>query len=228
MDLFASFRQPDGSWSEPATSARRSTRRPSTSAPGLGRRPILFFLSQRGGESHTWWVEARVIGACQRTLPGPPPAADLAVIEKVIRDNIGWALTKDRSLLESTLAQDERLFIFNPTPRSRSDGAVRQGVRLLDGPPLQGHGVDIRDLRIDVSFGGTAWWSCILDDLGEWDGQPIGWKDTRWTGVLEKRDGNWLIVQMHFSFAADKVAAEVKAKLAHDEPSPAKSERKEP
>jgi hypothetical protein len=42
----------------------------------------------------------------------------------------------------------------------------------------------------------------------------IGWKDTRWTGVLEKRNGKWLIVQMHFSFASDKVAAEVKAKLA--------------
>ena len=49
---------------------------------------------------------------------GALPAADLAVIEKVIRDNIGWALTKDRSLLESTLAQDERLFIFNPTPEA--------------------------------------------------------------------------------------------------------------
>jgi len=31
--------------------------------------------------------------------------------------------------------------------------------------------------------------------------------------VLEKRDNKWLIVQMHFSFAADKIAAEVKAKL---------------
>jgi hypothetical protein len=53
----------------------------------------------------------------------------------------------------------------------------------------------------------VAWWACILDDLGEWDGRPIGWKDTRWTGVLEKRDGRWLIVQMHFSFAADLVRA---------------------
>ena len=35
--------------------------------------------------------------------------------------------------------------------------------------------------------------------------------DTRWTGVLERRDGRWLIIQMHFSFAADKVKAEVLA-----------------
>jgi hypothetical protein len=45
-------------------------------------------------------------------------------------------------------------------------------------------------------------------DLGGWDGKPIGWKDTRWTGVLEKRDGKWVIVQMHFSSASDRVIAE--------------------
>lgn len=53
----------------------------------------------------------------------------------------------------------------------------------------------------------------IHDDLCEWDGKPGGWKDTRWTGVLEKRGGKWLIMQMHFSSAADKVAATVKARL---------------
>ena len=41
---------------------------------------------------------------------------------------------------------------------------------------------------------------------------PGCWKDTRWTGVLERRNGEWLIVQMHFSFAADKVLEEAKRK----------------
>jgi hypothetical protein len=53
----------------------------------------------------------------------------------------------------------------------------------------------------------------VLDDLAEWDGRPVGWKDTRWTGVIEKRDGAWVIPQTHFSFAADKVAAETRARL---------------
>jgi hypothetical protein len=34
-----------------------------------------------------------------------------------------------------------------------------------------------------------------------WDGQPANWENTRWTGVLEKRGGRWVIVQQHFSFA---------------------------
>jgi ketosteroid isomerase-like protein len=166
---------------------------------------------------------AMALAACFFFLPASapgstPPAGERAVIEKVIRANIGWALTKDRPLAESTMVHDERLFIFNPD--SQATIGWSQLVKNFDfwmDPRFKATRTDIRDLRIDVSPSGvTAWWSCILDDLGEWDGKPIGWKDTRWTGVLEKRDGRWLIVQMHFSFASDKVAAEVKAKLAKD------------
>lgn len=159
------------------------------------------------------------------------PAADLAVIERVIRDNIGWALTKDRPLLESTLAQDERLFIFNPTPVATV--GWQEFVKGFDfwlDPRFKATHLDIRELRINRSRSGdVAWWSCFLDDLGEWDGRPIGWKDTRWTGVLERRDGSWRIVQMHFSFAqvADPVSIavqtsgpfQVRSYLVWDEPS---------
>ena len=148
--------------------------------------------------------------------PDADTDAEKTVVEKVIRDNIGWALTKDRPLLESTMIHDERLLIVNP------DSAITAGweqfVKNFDfwlDPRFKATGVDIRDLRIDFSpQGDAAWWSCVLDDLYEWNGKAGAWKDTRWTGVLEKRDGRWRIVQMHFSFAADKVAAEVKAKLA--------------
>jgi ketosteroid isomerase-like protein len=149
-------------------------------------------------------------------------ADERAVIEKVIRDNIGWALTKDRALAESTMVHDESLFIFNPT--SESTVGWSQIVKNFDvwmDPRFRATKCDIWDMRIGVArSGGVAWWSCMLNDLAEWDGKPTGWRDTRWTGVLEKRDGQWLIVQMHFSFAADKVAARVKAKLEAEKPDP--------
>jgi len=56
----------------------------------------------------------------------------------------------------------------------------------------------------------VAWYSATLDDLGEWDGKALGDKDIRWTGVLEKREGKWMIVQMHASLAADKVLEQAK------------------
>ena len=153
---------------------------------------------------------------------GATPADERAVIEKLIRDNIGWALTKDRALAESTTTHDERLFIFNPT--SESTIGWSQLVKNFDfwmDPRFKATKCEIWDMRIDVSRSGdVAWWSCMLNDLAEWDGKPTGWKDTRWTGVMEKRDGKWLIVQMHFSFASDKVAAQVKAKLEAEKAAP--------
>ncbi len=161
-------------------------------------------------------LSAGFAAACAR------PADEKAVIEKVIRDNIGWALTKDRPLAESTMAHDESLFIVNPTsePTIGWSALVKNFDFWMD-PRFKATKCEIWDMRIGVARSGdAAWWSCMLNDLAEWDGKPTGWKDTRWTGVLEKRDGKWHIVQMHFSFAADTVAAQVKAKLEAEKAAP--------
>jgi hypothetical protein len=130
------------------------------------------------------------------------------LIEKNIRDSIGWALTKDRPLLESVLIHDDRLFIFNPY--SHSTMGWSQFVKGFDfwmDRRFKMERFEIRNLRIDISISGTvAWWSCILDEFARWENRPLGWKDTRWTGVIEKRAGKWLIVQMHFSFAGRATA----------------------
>jgi hypothetical protein len=143
----------------------------------------------------------------------PDAAKERAVVEEAIRGNICWAMTKDRGLLERTTAHDADLFIFNPDSKATIgwDELAKNFAVWMD-PRFKAVSCDIRDLR--VKFGPSsdvAWWSAMLDDLGEWDGKAGGWKDTRWTGVLEKRDGAWVIVQMHFSFAADKVRAEALA-----------------
>jgi ketosteroid isomerase-like protein len=151
-------------------------------------------------------------------LPGSEPAhaaSERSVAAKLIRDSIAWALTKDRPLLESVMAQDQRLFIFDPD--SKVTSGWQQFVRGFDfwmDPRFKATGLDIRDLRIEFSpLADAAWWSCILDDLYEWDGKADAWKDTRWTGVMEKRGQTWRITQMHFSFAADQVIAEAKARM---------------
>ena len=145
----------------------------------------------------------------------PQSQEDRAVIEKNIRASIGWALTKDRPLLESVLSHDENFFIFHPS----SGGTVvgwEAFLPLFDiwmSPKFKATHFKVRDLRINFSRSGeVAWYSAILDDCGEWEGKQDCWKDTRWTGVLEKREGKWLIVQMHFSFASDKVQAEAEKK----------------
>jgi hypothetical protein len=156
-----------------------------------------------------WGASAGAVASGRGSRPD-----EIALIEKSIRASIGWALNKDRPLLESVMAHDERLFLFQPNSTDTVVGwsAFVKGFDFWMDPRFKATSLDVRELRIDLSRSGdVAWWSCILDDLGEWNGKPIGWRDTRWTGVIEKREGSWVIVQMHFSFAADVVRAQAAA-----------------
>jgi hypothetical protein len=168
------------------------------------------------------------IGAC-RVLPfcllllatGAAPAvargvedAEKAKIERVVRTSIEWALTKDRQALFDCFAQDSSFFYFDPDSRGTIVGfeAFR---RLTDdvfmNPRFKATDSRFKDVRIHLSRSGdVAWYSCMLDDHGEWDGRKTGWDDARWTGVLEKRGGRWVIVQMHFSLASDEVEAKAR------------------
>jgi ketosteroid isomerase-like protein len=148
-----------------------------------------------------------------RAATTPSPADDdLALVEQTIRDSIGWAATKDRPLLDSLWARDQDLFLYHPDSRSTVRGweEFTRNTALFMDPRFEATRFDVRDLRIHRSRAGdVAWFHAMLDDCWRWDGgEEDCWRDTRWTGVLERRDGRWVIVQMHFSFAEDAVRAE--------------------
>ncbi len=132
---------------------------------------------------------------------------EMVEIKRVIHDAIGWALTKDIDRLFSIVAQDDDFFIYHPDSKSTIIGfeafaKLGENVWLKD--EFKATGFKVKDLRVKTAEqGNAAWFSCMLDDHAEWNGQPVGWDDCRWTGTLEKRAGNWVIVQMHFSFAKD-------------------------
>jgi len=157
---------------------------------------------------------------CTLTIPGaagPPgsPPGDAAAVEATIRTSIGWALTKDRAALLGAVAHDADFFIFHPDSGSTVRGYeafVEKVDRVFMNPAFKATGFDIDDLVIHLSpAGDVAWFSALLDDRGEWNGRPANWDDARWTGVLEKRNGSWVLVQMHFSLAEDLVVAEHEA-----------------
>jgi SnoaL-like domain len=136
----------------------------------------------------------------------PAAGSEIAAVERAIHASIGWAATKDRALLESVLSHDPGLFIFHPDSKSTVVGwePMEKLFALWMDPRFKATGYAIRDLRINLSRSGeVSWFSAVLDDCGEWNGKASCWNDVRWTGVLEKRDGAWVIVQMHFSFAKD-------------------------
>ncbi len=145
--------------------------------------------------------------SCQSVPPAPPvdPGRETKAIEQAIRSCIGWAQTKDFALLNRTIANDPAYLEVDPTP-----GVIRGFAEFMNNevvwssPDFKAVRYDIRDLKINLSRSGdVAWFYCVLDDVNEWKGRPASWLNTRWTGVLEKRNGAWVVVQMHFSFAQE-------------------------
>lgn len=128
-------------------------------------------------------------------------------VEKIIHDAIGCALTKDLDRLFSIMAQDDDFFIFHPDSKSTIVGFEafkKLEARVWMKDEFKATDFTVRELHVKFAeMGNAAWFSCFLDDHAEWNGQPIGWDNARWTGMLEKRNGRWVIVQMHFSFPKD-------------------------
>ena len=126
-------------------------------------------------------------------------------IEKIIRNSIEWAKKKDTALLYSIIANDSAYLEVDPENRIvKGITNFRKAEKLWLDPRFEAVRCEIWDLKITLSQNGTVtWFYCMLNDMNEWDGQPANWENTRWTGVLEKREGKWIIVQMHFSFASD-------------------------
>ena len=136
------------------------------------------------------------------------PELEKTIVDQVIHNAICWAMTKDTAALFNTFVPDSTLFIFSPDSASTLTGfkTIRY---LADNVWMTDHfkavECNVKNLRIQFSKGGdVAWYSCYLDDISEWDGQKSGWLNVRWTGVLEKKEGKWLIMQMHFSYPLER------------------------
>lgn len=125
------------------------------------------------------------------------------LVENAIHSSIGWAKNKDIGLLYSVIANDSSYIEVDPGDRIvRGFQDFRKAEQFWMSDDFKAIRYEIRDLKINFSKSGdVAWFFCFLDDINEWKGQPASWENTRWTGVLEKRNNSWIMVQMHFSFA---------------------------
>jgi ketosteroid isomerase-like protein len=127
------------------------------------------------------------------------------LVEKVIHGSIGWAKHKDINLLYSIIANDTSFLEVHPDKQVvKGFQEFKKAEKFWMSPDFKAVRYEIKDLSINFSkTGDVAWFFCMLDDINEWKGRPANWGNTRWTGVLEKRDGKWAIVQQHFSFASN-------------------------
>jgi ketosteroid isomerase-like protein len=146
-----------------------------------------------------------VLFSCNVKKLSPDTDAEKQLIEKSIRASIGWAANKDLGLLYSVISNDSSFLEVHPGSKIvRGFAEFRKSEEFWMNPDFKAIRYKIWDLDINISRSGdVAWWFCMLDDINEWKGEPANWENTRWTGVLEKRNGTWIIVQQHFSFAKE-------------------------
>jgi ketosteroid isomerase-like protein len=132
----------------------------------------------------------------------PQNGEEIQAVEKVIHNVFGWAVKKDFPLFFQTIADDSNFISVTPYDRVKFGFAdVREDSAFWGSPFFKAIRHEIRDLKIHFSHSGdVAWFYCVVSDFNEWKGKPANWENVRWTGVLEKREGKWRVVQQHFSY----------------------------
>lgn len=131
--------------------------------------------------------------------------SEMTIISNTIHSAISWAKNKDFTVSNRIIANDSNYLEVDPDNRIvRGFKEFKKNEEFFADTNFKAVRYEIRDMKILISQSGTvAWYYCVLDDINEWKGKPACWMNTRWTGVLEKREGKWVIVQMHFSFAKE-------------------------
>ncbi|MFC2139202.1 nuclear transport factor 2 family protein [Bacteroidota bacterium] len=151
------------------------------------------------------FVLSMLVVSCSENTEQLNRDAEIREISNVIDAAIGWFKTKDFSVMFTAFAQDSNFLEVHPTDNVvKGFEQFKKNSEIFKNPEFLYVRHEIWDQKITLSKNGdTAWFFCMLNDISTWKGRQTGWENTRWTGVLEKRNGKWVIVQQHFSFAAE-------------------------
>lgn len=130
---------------------------------------------------------------------------EIEAVEETIHNVFGWAVNKNFDLFFHTIANDSNFISVTPYNRVKFGfNDVKKDSTFWGSPHFKTIHHEVHDLKIQFSAtGDVAWFYCVVNDFNEWKGEPANWENARWTGVLEKRNGKWRIMQQHFSFARE-------------------------
>jgi ketosteroid isomerase-like protein len=129
------------------------------------------------------------------------PALDLVAVKTVVDQYMEIMKKKDREALPKIFVHDPEMVNFGTDAAERLVGWTAS----KDSMEAQMKAIDLEEVAVRNQVfkihpsGEVAWFSEVVDMKGKGQGQPFSVQGCRLTGVLEKRDGNWLISQFHYS-----------------------------
>ena len=127
--------------------------------------------------------------------------AEKAVVKALIDDFLICWKTEDMELFSIIFAQDDDMVVFGTDAAEHFIGwePMKESMQ-KQFDSLDTMQVVTRKLSIKIHKSAeVAWISFLMDAKGEAMGEPFEFVGARFTGVTEKRNGNWVIVQVHFS-----------------------------
>ena len=109
--------------------------------------------------------------------------------------------SEDFSTVEQIWASDDDIVLFGTEGDEQLVGfsEIKKAMsRQFD--EVENTLINISEQKIKVSKdGNTAWFSEVLDYNFIYQGEDLSFEGIRFTGVLEKREGKWKLVQAHLS-----------------------------
>jgi len=136
--------------------------------------------------------------------------AEKSNVETVLSNFIEAWETKNMPTISQIWSHDEDMINFGTDAAERWVGweAMKEKYsQMFDSFEKIDFVISNQSVKISQS-GVTAWYSENMDGSFIINGEEISVKDLRVTGVLEKRDGNWVIVQRHVSIPESGQAVE--------------------
>ena len=127
--------------------------------------------------------------------------AEQAAATAVVNQFLHVWETEDIDLLSKTFAHDPDMVLYGTDAAEVFVGyeALRDNL-VAQFESYEGSRVAVRNQVVKVHASGqVAWFSELVDFRVTVGGEPVSVDGMRFTGVLEKRDGTWQIVQFHGS-----------------------------
>ncbi|NQT25911.1 nuclear transport factor 2 family protein [candidate division KSB1 bacterium] len=131
-------------------------------------------------------------------------AVEEAKVNTVIDQSTEVVKAEDMDLFSKVFAQDADMIVFGTDSPERAVGyeALKELVQ-KQFEETESTKISAKDRIIKVHDSGrVAWFSEVIDWEIEAEGQTVKLEGVRGTGILENRNGNWVIVQLHYSLPA--------------------------
>ena len=146
------------------------------------------------------------LGSVNNGLAQNATSPDYETVKETIEQSIGWAIEKDFDSMFRLWDEDMYHFWLFSNSLVVGLDSFKVYAEMWKDPDFRGTRFEFKDLRIVFSSGGdVAWYSCLLDDCGSYQGREFCIENVFQTGVLEKKDGRWVHVLMHGSYPVDKI-----------------------